>query len=151
MSLTRLERRTRIKLRIRKIVSGTPSVPRLSVFRSNKEFYAQIIDDASGKTLAAVSSLKDAEIQNVDKKAQAAIVGKKMAEKAIGAGIAAGNARKDNRQIRPGAVADPDLLAIDHPVTAFLFGSRRNVPCIGTGVWFGQAIAAEPLTATQLG
>ncbi|MCB0483778.1 MAG: 50S ribosomal protein L18 [Flavobacteriales bacterium] len=87
MSLTRLERRTRIKLRIRKIVSGTPSVPRLSVFRSNKEFYAQIIDDASGKTLAAVSSLKDAEIQNVDKKAQAAIVGKKMAEKAIGAGI----------------------------------------------------------------
>jgi large subunit ribosomal protein L18 len=87
MALTRLERRTRIKMRIRKIVSGTTDIPRLSVFRSNKEFYAQLIDDATGKTLMAVSSLKDEESVSGDKKAQAAIVGKKLAEKAKNSGI----------------------------------------------------------------
>ena len=51
MSLTKSERRQRIKFRIRKIVSGTAAQPRLSVFRSNKEIYAQIIDDVNGTTL----------------------------------------------------------------------------------------------------
>ncbi len=56
MSLTKSERRQRIKFRIRKIVSGTAAQPRLSVFRSNKEIYAQIIDDVNGITLVAASS-----------------------------------------------------------------------------------------------
>ena len=51
MSLTKSERRQRIKFRIRKIVSGTAAKPRLSVFRSNKEIYAQLIDDVNGVTL----------------------------------------------------------------------------------------------------
>ena len=56
MSLTKSERRQRIKFRIRKIVSGTAAQPRLSVFRSNKEIYAQIIDEVNGTTLVAASS-----------------------------------------------------------------------------------------------
>jgi large subunit ribosomal protein L18 len=56
MALSKLQRRTRIKHRIRKIISGTASKPRLSVFRSNKEIYAQLIDDVSGVTLATASS-----------------------------------------------------------------------------------------------
>lgn len=87
MALTRTERRTRLKMRIRKLISGTNEVPRLSVFRSNKEFYAQIIDDTTGKTLASVSSLKDSEAHIGDKKAQATLIGKKMAERAKDAGI----------------------------------------------------------------
>ena len=54
MALTKQDRRQRIRNRIRKIVSGTANSPRLSVFRSNKEIYAQLIDDVSGKTLCAV-------------------------------------------------------------------------------------------------
>ncbi|HMK06533.1 MAG TPA: 50S ribosomal protein L18, partial [Flavobacterium sp.] len=56
MSLTKSDRRQRIKFRIRKIVSGTAARPRLSVFRSNKEIYAQLIDDVNGVTLLAASS-----------------------------------------------------------------------------------------------
>ena len=56
MALSKLERRQRIKHRIRKIVSGTQERPRLSVFRSNKGIDAQLIDDVNGKTLVAVSS-----------------------------------------------------------------------------------------------
>ena len=56
MSLTKTERRQRIKFRIRKIVSGTAAQPRLAVFRSNKEIYAQVIDDVNGVTLVAASS-----------------------------------------------------------------------------------------------
>ena len=56
MSLTKSDRRQRIKFRIRKIVSGTAAKPRLSVFRSNKEIYAQLIDDVNGVTLLAASS-----------------------------------------------------------------------------------------------
>ena len=48
MSLTKSDRRQRIKFRIRKIVSGTATKPRLSVFRSNKEIYAQLVDDLNG-------------------------------------------------------------------------------------------------------
>ena len=54
MALTKLQRRNRIKNRIRKIVSGTAAKPRLSVFRSNKEISAQLIDDVAGVTLDAL-------------------------------------------------------------------------------------------------
>ena len=76
MSLTKTERRQRIKFRIRKVVSGTASQPRLSVFRSNKEIYAQIIDDVNGVTLVAASNVETANA-----------VGKLVAEKALKAGI----------------------------------------------------------------
>ncbi len=61
MALTKLERRSRIKMRIRKDIYGTKDVPRLSVFRSNKGIYVQFIDDDEGKTLLSVSS-RDKEI-----------------------------------------------------------------------------------------
>ena len=85
MSLTKSERRQRIKFRIRKIVSGTAANPRLSVFRSNKEIYAQIIDDVNGVTLAAASS-REAGAKGT-KIEVAAAVGKMIAEKAQKAGI----------------------------------------------------------------
>lgn len=88
MGLTKSERRNRIRRRIRKTSFGTPQRPRLSVFRSNKEIYAQVIDDTNGKTLAAASSrdkiLSDA---NGTKSDIAAAVGKALAEKAIKAGV----------------------------------------------------------------
>jgi large subunit ribosomal protein L18 len=87
MGLTKAEKRTRIKLRIRKTISGTPESPRLSVFRSNKEIYAQLIDDIGGKTLAAASSLGDKSAHSGNKVEQATIVGKKIAEAAKTAGI----------------------------------------------------------------
>lgn len=87
MGLTKLERRKRIKRRVRKHISGTSSIPRLSVFRSNKEFYAQLIDDVAGKTLVSVSSLNNKETGTGNKIERAASIGKSMAEKANGAGI----------------------------------------------------------------
>ncbi len=54
---TKLERRIKIKYRVRNKISGTTERPRMSVFRSNKQIYVQVIDDLSGKTLAAASSL----------------------------------------------------------------------------------------------
>ena len=54
---TKIERRVKIKYRVRNKISGTTECPRMSVFRSNKQIYVQIIDDLSGKTLAAASSL----------------------------------------------------------------------------------------------
>ena len=88
MRLSKRDRRTRIKNRIRKIISGTESNPRLSVFRSNKEIYAQLIDDSNGKIIA-VSSSRD---KNIDKDKSnktelASLVGKDIAEKAIKKGI----------------------------------------------------------------
>ncbi|MDR0874282.1 MAG: 50S ribosomal protein L18 [Prevotellaceae bacterium] len=78
-------KRLKIKKRIRGKVSGTASKPRLTVFRSNKEIYAQIIDDLSGKTLAAASSLKLTE--KITKKEESAKVGELIAKKAQDAGI----------------------------------------------------------------
>jgi large subunit ribosomal protein L18 len=87
MSLTKSDRRQRIRYRIRKIVSGTAMKPRLSVFRSNKEIYAQLIDDLNGKTLLATSS-KDKENTFTGTNVEIANeVGKSIAEKAIAAGI----------------------------------------------------------------
>ena len=82
--ISKIERRIKIKTRIRGKISGTASRPRLSVFRSNKQIYAQLVDDLSGKTLAAASSKGIAE---GTKSEIAAKVGKAIAEKAIAAGI----------------------------------------------------------------
>jgi len=89
MSLTTLERRVRIKHRIRKRISGTAVKPRLTVFRSNKQIYVQIIDDLAGQTLAAASStLKEiAEASKGKKIDQAKLVGKKIAEIGLEKGI----------------------------------------------------------------
>ncbi len=88
MALTKEERRLRIKRRIRKIVSGSVETPRLSVFRSNTQISAQLIDDKTGKTLLAVSSLsKDIAEKKGNKTEQASLVGAVLAEKAKSAGI----------------------------------------------------------------
>ena len=87
MALSKNDRRLRIKRRIRKIVVGTSAQPRLAVFRSNKEIYAQIINDETGNTLVAASS-KQKDIKAKGTKTEvAAIVGKAIAEKAVKAGI----------------------------------------------------------------
>ncbi|WP_111708132.1 50S ribosomal protein L18 [Lutibacter citreus] len=87
MALSKLERRQRIKHRIRKIVFGTATTPRLSVFRSNKEIYAQLVDDNAGTTLVSVSS-RDKGIEATGSKLEVAkAVGKNIAEKATKVGI----------------------------------------------------------------
>ena len=86
MKLTKNQRRTRIKNRIRKIVSGTEAQPRLSVFRSNKEIYAQLIDDLNGKTIVTASS-REKSIKGSSKIENSALVGKLIAERSIEAGI----------------------------------------------------------------
>jgi len=86
MSLTKPERRQRIRFRIRKTISGTATNPRLSVFRSNKEIYAQLIDDVNGVTILAASS-REKEIGNGTNIEVAIAVGKLVAEKALKAGI----------------------------------------------------------------
>ncbi len=88
MIVTKAFRRSRIKQRIRKVVNGDAQSPRLSVFRSNKGIYVQLIDDVSGKTLVAVSSADKAISESkVNKIEQAKLVGKAIAEKASAAGI----------------------------------------------------------------
>jgi large subunit ribosomal protein L18 len=87
MLAKKTERRNKIRRRIRKNLSGTESRPRLSVFRSNKEIYAQIVNDVEGTTLAAASS-RDKDIESKGTKSEiAATVGKALAEKAKKAGI----------------------------------------------------------------
>jgi large subunit ribosomal protein L18 len=89
MALQKVLRRSKIKRRIRKKVFGTTAIPRLSVFRSNKQIYAQVIDDTTGITLASAGSLKNDEAQKIAKKDQAVLVGKLIAENAIKAGVQA--------------------------------------------------------------
>ena len=88
MKLTKTQRKYRIRRRIRKVSSGTAQRPRLSIFRSNSEIYAQVIDDVEGKTLAAVSS-RDKDLAKIkgNKTEVATEVGKAIAEKAKKAGI----------------------------------------------------------------
>ena len=81
---TKIERRTKIKYRVRNKISGVAERPRMSVFRSNKQIYVQIINDQTGRTLAAASSLG---LEAMPKKEQAAKVGEMIAKKAIEAGI----------------------------------------------------------------
>jgi large subunit ribosomal protein L18 len=89
MALTKLERRTRIRMRIRKKISGTAEKPRLAVFRSNKQIYVQLIDDLNGVTLlTACSKEKEiAEKKGIKKTEQAAFVGKLLAAKCKEKGI----------------------------------------------------------------
>ncbi|MBL4708087.1 MAG: 50S ribosomal protein L18 [Flavobacteriales bacterium] len=88
MALTKSNRRLRIKRRIRKVVTGTAVRPRMSVFRSNKEIYAQLIDDTTGKTILSVSSReKDVASTKGTKVEKATIVGKLVAERATKEGI----------------------------------------------------------------
>ncbi|MDR3269855.1 MAG: 50S ribosomal protein L18 [Tannerella sp.] len=82
---TKETRRTRIKRSVRSKISGTSERPRLTVFRSNKQIYAQVIDDTTGKTLAAASSLKLTDAS--PKKELAAKVGEIIAKNAQEAGI----------------------------------------------------------------
>ncbi|NJB72732.1 large subunit ribosomal protein L18 [Saonia flava] len=88
MALSKIERRQRIRNRIRKVSFGTADRPRLSVFRSNKEIYVQLIDDNSGATLVSASS-RDKELSSLKgtKIEIANAVGKAIAEKANKAGI----------------------------------------------------------------
>ena len=88
MALTKTKRRQRIKNRIRKIVSGTESRPRLTVFRSNKEIYAQVVDDVTPNTISAASS-RDKNVSSAkgNKTETAALVGKSVAENTLKAGV----------------------------------------------------------------
>ncbi len=88
MALSTSERKKRIRRRIRKVSSGTAERPRLSIFRSNSEIYAQVIDDTKGTTMVAVSSRdKDLAKEKGTKTEVANIVGKAIAEKCKKAGI----------------------------------------------------------------
>ena len=82
--VTKQERRNKIKTRIRGKVSGTAERPRMTVFRSNKQIYVQLVDDSEGKTLASASSKG---IEEGTKTEVAAKVGQAIAEKALAAGI----------------------------------------------------------------
>ena len=76
--------------RVRKKISGTAERPRFCVYRSNKNIYVQVIDDTKGTTLCQASTLdKDIQpqLESVDKKGAAALVGKLAAERALAAGI----------------------------------------------------------------
>ena len=87
-SAKKLLKRNRLRKRLRSKVKGTESKPRLSVFRSNKEIYAQIIDDEQGTTLASCSSrIKDVSSQPLSKIEQSTLVGKKLAEVAKAKGV----------------------------------------------------------------
>ena len=90
MALTKIERRRRIHYRIRKHVSGTAERPRLVVFRSNRQIYAQVINDEAGVTLVAAASndkVLAAECKGKSGLEAAAIVGKAVAARAIEKGI----------------------------------------------------------------
>ena len=84
---TKGERRLKIKRSVRSKISGTAERPRLTVFRSNKQIYAQVIDDTTGRTLAAASSLKIED--KAPKKEIAAKVGEQIAKSAQEAGVQA--------------------------------------------------------------
>ena len=86
MAFSKIARRNKIKARIRGKISGTSERPRMTVFRSNKQIYVQLVNDLEGKTLLAKSSKNIENIQG-DKTAQAAQVGKLVAEAALAAGI----------------------------------------------------------------
>ena len=87
MAFSKIARRAKIKRRIRKTVTGTSDIPRLTVYRSNKQIYAQIIDDSVGVTLVSASSQGAKDTEKLPKIDQASVVGKLIAEKAIKAGI----------------------------------------------------------------
>ena len=88
--MTKIERRIKIKTRIRGKISGTAETPRMTVFRSNKQIYVQFIDDLAGVTLASASSLDKEVVEAAagkNKTEVAALVGKLAAERATAKGI----------------------------------------------------------------
>ncbi len=86
--ILKINRRIRRKRGIRKRIFGQPDRPRLTIFRSNKNIYAQIIDDLTGRTLASASTReKDAKVDNGGNCSSATEVGKSLAERAVKAGI----------------------------------------------------------------
>ncbi len=86
--MDKLIKRQKIRYRIRKKVTGTATKPRLSVFRSNAQIYAQLIDDTTGTTLAAASSRqKDIAAQTAPKVEKSKLVGADIARKAVELGI----------------------------------------------------------------
>jgi len=85
---TKIDNKQKIKYRIRKKVMGTASKPRLSVFRSNAEIYAQLINDENGTTIASAASTdKDIKAQNINKSEKAKLVGQTIARKATELGL----------------------------------------------------------------
>jgi large subunit ribosomal protein L18 len=80
-------RKQKLKWRIRKKISGTSSSPRLSVFRSNKDIYAQLIDDVTGKTIASANSRNKSTATTGTKTEKANAVGKAIAQAAVANGI----------------------------------------------------------------
>ena len=89
MAITKTTRRQKIRMRIRKNISGTKERPRMSVFRSNRQIYVQLIDDLSGETLVSASS-RNKEVsgkKGINKIEQAKLVGKLIAEKSLAKGI----------------------------------------------------------------
>ena len=82
--ISKIQRRNKIKTRIRGKISGTAQRPRMTVFRSNKQIYVQVIDDLAGKTLVSASSKG---IEEGSKTEIAAQVGKAIAAAALAAGI----------------------------------------------------------------
>ena len=84
MTTKKVERRIKIKYRVRKRVTGTAERPRMSVFRSNKQIYVQVINDLTGTTVGAASSLG---MESMPKMEQAAKVGELVAKKTVEAGI----------------------------------------------------------------
>lgn len=88
MTVLKQKRRAKIKKRIRGLIHGNVTFPRLTVFRSNKEIYASLIDDVNGVTICAASSLeKEIFGKQVTKIEKASLVGALIAERAIAAGI----------------------------------------------------------------
>lgn len=87
MALTKEQRRLRIKRRIRKRISGTAQTPRLCVFRSNLAIYAQLVDDKTGKTIVAASSMEKDFKATGNKVEISHQVGKAIAAKAKAAGV----------------------------------------------------------------
>ncbi len=89
MSIQRkkMQARKRRSTRVHAFVKSVATYPRLSVFRSLKHFYAQIIDDAQGKTLVACSTLDVADKLSGDKKMQARMVGAELAKRALAKGV----------------------------------------------------------------
>ncbi|MDR2010026.1 MAG: 50S ribosomal protein L18 [Bacteroidales bacterium] len=88
MAVSKIERRQKIKRRIRRDVFGTAEKPRMSVFRSNKQISVQVIDDVAARTLvSATSKIKDIESAKATKSQKAAMVGKLVAKRALEAGI----------------------------------------------------------------
>ena len=80
-------RRNKVRRRIRKNIFGTAEKPRLAIFRSNKQIYAQLIDDTNGVTLASAGSISIKEAQAIAKIEQAKAVGTKIAERALANGF----------------------------------------------------------------